>query len=382
MQKYKVLNIITGGLKSDGITTSWLSFCKEFNKEIINIPFTMDFASIDELSFASIEKKFIDEGFITPRLPPRYYSPFKYAIRLYKLLKDRQYDIIHVNGSSSLMIIEILIGWFAGVKVRISHSRNTSCHHNLINFMFKGLFNRLCNGKIACGKDAGEWLFGNHQYDIIYNGKDLNRFSYDLKYREDIRKKIEIENKFVIGHVGRFNNQKNHPFLIDVFEETLKKIPQSVLMLIGEGPLEGQVRDLVNSKNLSDKVIFTGAVDNVQDYLQGVDIMVFPSKYEGLPNVVLEWQAMGIPSVISDKITDECIVSDFVKMENIDGTVDEWVNSIIDLYKKYPNRQKNAEEGTKALRINGFDIQSSVSNLINIYNNLLSRQRNRISLTE
>ena len=356
MVKYKVLNIITGGLKNDGITNAWMSFCKEFNKSTSPIPFRMDFVNIETESSEDVIRTFHENGYLTPTLPSRYKKPIRYALALYGLLKNGNYDILHINGSSAFLILELLIGWFAKTKVRIAHSRNTMCNHKNIHLLLKAPFNWLCNGRIACGKDAGKWLFGNRKFEIIHNGKDLTRFSYQPDCRVKVRKQLNLNDKFVIGHVGRFNNQKNHRFLIEVFEKVKNCIPNSKLLLIGTGELEREIKELVVSKSLKDKVMFVGAVDNVPDFLQATDIMVFPSKYEGLPNVVLEWQAMGLPSIISDKITRECIVCDFIRMESIDGNVNGWVNSIMDFYKKYPNRQKNAEKGRNALKVIGFDI--------------------------
>lgn len=373
MKKYKVLNIITGGLINDGITNAWLTFCNEFKNEEDNIPFEMDFASIGNNNPAEIEKEFNDQGFNTPHLPLRSHNPLIYIIKLYTLLKKGKYDILHVNGSSSLIILELFIGLLAGIKVRIAHSRNTTSFHKTTHTLLKIPLNWIINGRIACGKDSGIWLFGKRKYDIIHNGKNLSKFYFIEERRHEIRKKYGIENKFVIGHVGRFNSQKNHPFLIDIFERISNIIPESVLILIGDGPLESQVRSLIVEKNLSEKVIFTGAVDNIPDLLQGVDIMVFPSKYEGLPNVVLEWQAMGIPSVISDKITNECAVCDLVKIEKLNDNIDDWVHDILDIYNTYPDRISKSREGIKALVDNNFDIYSCANKLVETYNLLLTR---------
>lgn len=377
MKQYKVLNIITGGLINDGITNAWLSFCKEFRRQSKHIPFKMDFVSISNKSSLEMMSQYNAEGFLTPSLPPRNSNLIRYGIKLYFLLKKGKYNIIHVNGSSSLIILELFIGWLAGTRVRIAHSRNTTANHKKTHAILKIPLNWIINGRLACGKDAGKWLFGNKEFDIIHNGKNLSKFSYDEDLRQNVRTKLDIGEKFVIGHVGRFNNQKNHQFLINVFEKLLKHIPESVLILIGDGPLESQVRDLIVSKGLSEKVIFTGAVDKVQDFLQGIDMMVFPSKYEGLPNVVLEWQAMGLPSVISDKITNECAVCDLVQIEKLDDNIDDWVQDIVKVYNNYPNRNIKSNEGKKALQDHCFDIHSCANNLVSAYNKLLSNNNKR-----
>lgn len=367
MRQFKILNIITGGLISDGITNSWLNFCKEFNKNAITLPFRMDFIFIKCESSEEMKILFNNEGIHTPVFPSRSRNTFRYIKKLYKVLKNEQYDIVHVNGSSSLIILEIFIAWMAGTKVRIAHSRNTRCNHKILHYMLRTPLNWLCNERISCGNDAGKWLFGNRNFEVIHNGKDLSRFSFNIDKRKEIRKRLNIDKNFVIGHVGKFNNQKNHTFLIDVFEKFHRTYPDSILLLIGDGPLFSEIQNIVSGKNLSEKVIFIGAVDNVQDYLQGIDIMVFPSLYEGLPNVVLEWQSMGIPSIISDRITTECIVSNLVKIEKLNSSYDTWVDDIVDIRNSYPERKKASINGKNALRVNNFDITKCSSMLQELY---------------
>lgn len=379
MNRVKILNLITGGLISDGITNSWLTFCKEFNNNTPNCSLQMEFACIEEKSSEEMENFFNKEGYRTPNLPSRWNHTLKYLFSLYKLLRKEEYDIIHVNGSSSLIIIEIFIAWIAGVKVRIAHSRNTQCNHKILHNIFKIPLNWLINGRIACGKDAGKWLFADKKFEVIHNGKDFSKFSYKFEKRKEIRNKLGLEDRFVIGHVGKFNLQKNHQFLIELFKKYSDLHPESILMLIGDGPLESEIKNNVSSLNLQDKVIFTGAIDNVQDYLQATDLMIFPSLFEGLPNVVLEWQAMGIPTLISDRITSECIVCNLVKVERLDADNEIWIKDIEEIRNNYPNREFSAQKGIASLKSKGFDITNCASKLTDYYIQLLEQQNIQLS---
>lgn len=371
MIRYKVLNIITGGISNDGITTSWLSFCKELSKKNYHDLIQMDFLAIEDISASEIILIIQNLGYKTPTISSRNRNTFKYMFNLYKILKKGHYNIIHVNGSSSIMLIELFIGWLAGVKVRIAHSRNTLCKYNNIHNVLKMPFNLFCNGRFACGVDAGKWLFGKRKFDVIHNGKDLKKFQFSLKTRNEVREKYSLHNNLVIGHVGKFNDQKNHSFLIEIFEKLLQSVPNSMLMLVGDGPLFNRINDIVNSKGLSEKVVFTGAVDNVANYLQGMDIMVLPSKYEGLPNVVLEWQAAGLPSIISDTITKECAVSDLVSFESINNGTDSWIKEIIRLKENVKDREKESEKGIDLLKKNGFEIEDAANILEESYSKLI-----------
>lgn len=364
----KVLNIITNGIDSNGIASSWLSLCRELQKSNHKSDLQMCFTySLDNSNLETI-RAFEKIGIKMILTPSRTKNSLKYILHLKQILKNGQYNILHVNGSSSLMSIELLAGYLAGIKVRIAHSRNTVCLHPILHRLLKIPFNMLTTGRMACGKDAGKWLFGDKEFTILHNGKDLAKFEFSESSRNNIRKKLEVESKFVVGHVGKFNNQKNHTYLIKIFEQLIKKIPNAVLVLIGDGELHMVIEDFAKQRGLLDKIHFLGAVDNVYDYLQGMDVMVFPSRFEGLPNVVLEWQASGIPSIISDKITSECIVTDFVQFESIESSPDEWVAKIMDLKDSFPNRKNNSLQGIINLKRNHFNISESVDNLIQFYN--------------
>lgn len=372
MKKYKVLNILTNGINSNGIASTWLSFCKELNEKAHQVPFEMYIPCDSDCSFNFI-RKFNDCGVATPKLPKRDSNPFGYFFSLCRLISKEHFEVVHVNGSSSLMAIELLAAWLTGVKVRIAHSRNTTCLNPILHKLLYYPFQILCNGRLACGRDAGMWLFGSNPFTIIHNGKKLDKFKFDIGRRNILRKELGLNDKFVVGHVGRFNEQKNQSYLIDIFELLLKEVPESRLILIGDGERMSSIKHKVEEKGILNNVIFTGAIDNVNDYLQAMDVMVLPSKYEGLPNVVLEWQASGIPIVISNNITSECIVTDFVETEDINFNPQSWVDKIIKTHKKFSNRKLNSERGIYALKKNGFELSESVERLIEVYNAAIAK---------
>jgi glycosyltransferase involved in cell wall biosynthesis len=370
MMKIKVLNVITGGLISDGITSSWLSFCEAINKDNLDDDVQIDFAFIEGVSENSIEEKFHSFGCNTPHLPSRMKNPLHYTKELIHLLKAGGYSIVHTNGSSSLLCFELYAGWRAAVKVRIAHSRNTNCSFKALHRFLKIPFSWLCNGRIACGQDAGRWLFGDRNFTILHNGKDFSKFCYSEHLRVETREKLLLKDKFVIGHVGKFNEQKNHRFLVDIFEEVKSEIPNSILYLIGDGPLLEDVKRYVDDKNLSTDVVFAGAINDVHKRLNAMDVMVFPSLFEGLPNVVLEWQAMGLPCIVSSSITRECAPSNLVRFLNLSQSANEWAKEVLAIYNSKYDRVVQSKEGTLALQKAGFDISKNAEQLMGLYKSM------------
>lgn len=186
----------------------------------------------------------------------------------------------------------------------------------------------------ACSEIAGKWLFGKKaiqqsNYRMIPNCVDCQRFAFSEQMRRQTREKLSItEDAFVVGHVGRFHEAKNHAFLIDIFEKLLESHSNVVLLLVGDGELRPQIEQLCAARGIHEKVIFAGAQGNVAPYYQTMDILAFPSLWEGLPVGVVEAQASGLPCVISATITKDVQLTDLVIYESLDKTAQEWAETV------------------------------------------------------
>lgn len=176
-----------------------------------------------------------------------------------------------------------------------------------------------------------------------------------------------------MGHVGLFHRQKNHPFLIDVFEEVCRHSGQYKLVLIGEGEDRGKIEEMVRQKGLTDKVIFLGRQSDVENWIQALDIMVFPSLFEGMPNVVLEWQLAGLPALISDVITKECGIMDTVSYLPLENGPAYWADQI--LHTPLNDRENTKEDIQKRFIEAGFDIKENAKVLKNKYIELLEKSK-------
>lgn len=360
----KVLNIITGGIMGDGITASWLNFCAAFRSDG---DISIEFAAPKPLSEEEYILRFEQLAFRTHLLPDRIKSPLRYLGRLVRLIRQNRYDIVHVNGSSAIMSLELLAAWIGGVKIRIAHSRNTQSSFHRLDRLLRPLFRRLTTLRIACGEEAGKWLFGRQPFQILHNGKFLHRFRFDDGQRTALRLAESLEDKIVIGHVGKFNEQKNHPFLIRVFREILSVLPSAHLYLTGTGPMLQNIKELVEQNGLENNVTFAGETDKIEERLLMMDYMILPSLYEGLPNVVVEWQASGLFSTVSSTVTRESAATDLVHFESLESTPAAWAETIVGRLKTGGDRKTLSDEAIEKLTAAGFDAESMVHNLKDLY---------------
>lgn len=265
--------------------------------------------------------------------------------------KHNEYRIIHVHRSSLSDINVLKIAKKHGIPYRIIHGHSTRTDGNLIHDILhkinKLFIKNYANIFFACSNSAAKWMYTkkiykNRLYQVINNGIEVEKFSFNRKIRELKRKEFGIENdKFVIGHVGRFHPVKNHDFLIDVFKEIYGQDKKTILLLVGDGELKTKIENKIKKEGLNNNVIFAGVRSDVNEILQAIDIFVFPSIYEGFPVTLVEAQTSGLPCVVSDSITKEVKLTD--KMFFLTLSKTEWVNKILQIKANF-NRQDESEK--------------------------------------
>ena len=177
-------------------------------------------------------------------------------------------------------------------------------------------------------------MFGSEIVEKLPNALTLENYAFKKEKREDIRRKINCNNLTVIGHIGRFTKQKNHDYLLKIFSEYLKINDGGILVLVGEGELQGEIRKKAELLNISEKIIFAGVRRDIPELMMAMDILVFPSFYEGMPNVVIEAQAAGLPCLISDKITKEVKLTDLVEFKSLKDQPSEWSDKINEMLER------------------------------------------------
>lgn len=288
-----------------------------------------------------------------PRLNP--FSP-SYLKALDGFFKEhKEYKIVHCH-QDCLSGIPLKYAKKNGVPFTIAHSHNANQDKNLkylVKLIAKKNISKYSDHLFACGKEAGEWMFKTSYFEILNNAIDTKRYIYNEEKSLEMKENLGVTDKFVIGHVGRFRPQKNHSFIIDVFKEVCEKEPNSTLLLVGDGPLEEEIKKKVDDLGLLDKVKFLGARDDVNDLMQAMDVFILPSLFEGFPLTMIETQASGLNCIISDKVPKECIVTKNVKRISLEESPKYWANEIIKSKNKTRKNLYNEIQDAK------FDIKSN-----------------------
>lgn len=353
----KILLINTVPLEKNGISTFIINSAVILSKRGLNVTILAP-NLVDEILKNKLEQNNVQ----LKQIINRKRNPLNYVHELKKFLKKEQFDVVHVNGNSTTMALELFIAKLANVKLRIAHSHNTTTQHPVVNRLLRPLFNFSVNGRIACNEAAGKWLFKSKSFVVIPNGIDLMQYKFDVNKRKKIRLKLGIkDNEILLGHVGEFNYQKNQIFLIYL----LKKLPSKYkLILIGKGKDLTNVKTAAVQRQLSDRIIFTGIVDNVQDYLAAMDIFLLPSRFEGQPFVLVEATASGLNCIVSNKVSRETNIANninFVSLKNIG----QW-RCVIEQYLK-PNREYKSSSNILSLTEQGYNAYKNIDKLINYY---------------
>lgn len=287
---------------------------------------------------------------------------------LCNLIRREQYDVIHAHtmfNSGWAM----LAGKRCGVPVRISHSHSALTVHRSIGkrayeALMRILILRYATHYVACGQKAGERLYGSRAFHrsgiVLLNGIDADAFRYDPTARKAIREKHGIEDRFVIGHVGHLAEVKNQSFLIDLMPNVLKRRTDACLIFLGEGNDRTKLEKQIRSLDLQDRVIMTGNVSNVNEYLSAMDVFAFPSLYEGMPLSIVEVQANGLPCIISDRVPRDVFVTELLKPLPIEDA-DAWIGAIL--------RASRTEPGSYAdvVKKKGLDVSTFLDRIYEMY---------------
>ena len=299
---------------------------------------------------------------------PQNFARYKRDIRVF--FKDHpEYRIIHSHMSE--------LGYFAfkeaakqGVPIRICHAHNAPHGFNMKMIMrdyFKKRMMPYLTHLFMCGVESGRWLYGKeneNRFIMLNNAVDASAYTYNPAKRTEMRLQLELTDELAVGNVGRFNQQKNHPFLLEIFAALLKKEPNAVLLLVGGGTDMQRIQAKAQTLGIAEKVRFLGVRSDVADVMQAMDVFVFPSLYEGLPVTMVEAQASGLPCLISDKVPSECVLTNgLVEKVPLSESPDAWAEKIIAKYGT-PRTDRRTE-----IAAHGFDITTEAVKLQEFYIN-------------
>ena len=283
------------------------------------------------------EKEFYDDEIIS--LGGKiYYTNFRKTLNVIKfkktlsnILKDHpEYKIIHIHATAIGKICTD-VARKCGVKTIIAHTHNNNAVKDWKYYpkiILRKLYTNGPTDFFACSEDAGRYTFKNRKFTVIYNAIDIDKFLFNQKAREDFRKELNIEDKFVIGNIGRLHKQKNQSFLIDIFYEIQKKKEDAILLIVGKGPLENKLKEKVRNLGINNKAYFLGNRKDVEKIYQGMDVFVLPSLYEGLGIVAVEAQVSGLPVIASTGVAKEANITDNIRNIDLNEPIDVWVEAI------------------------------------------------------
>lgn len=298
---------------------------------------------------------------------PLKHNPIKNFNSIKNIVKDNHYKIVHRHTGSAFGYFDLHAAKLGGANSLILHSHNNQAGNKYLHFLFSHFLKTDCI-KLACSKEAGEFLFGNNsEFKIINNAIECDRFKFNSSVREKIRSELDLNNKIVIGHVGRFENQKNHIYMIDLMKKLKKINPNFIIVCIGVGSLMDSFKKKVSKENLDKNFKFLGARNDVNDLMQAFDLFILPSLYEGFPFVLVEAQASGLVSFVSTNVPVECNVTGNVNFINLDCN-DDWVKMIINSVPKI--KSMNRENLCDFMIEKGYDINKNAKQLLDFYNSL------------
>ncbi|KAF1298822.1 hypothetical protein BAU15_14155 [Enterococcus sp. JM4C] len=347
--------------KKSGVMSVVMNFYKNIDREKIQFDFLC--FDVEEENYA---QEITELGGKIYYIDSKYQkNPFKMKKEIMNFLKKHNYSIIHYHATS-IWKVALKVSIELGIKNRIAHSHATTYSESRIGaFRNKILSRNLvkeANYYLACSTEAGELLFKQRKVKLLHNAIDVERFSYDSAKRKEYRKLLGLEGQYVIGHVGRFSEQKNHDYLIDLFSEYHKNNGDSKLLLVGNGPLQKEIEGKIRSLNLNSVVKVVGFNSEVENYYQAMDLFVMPSLYEGLPVAGIEAQASGLPCLFSQTISKEVSLCEDVAFFDITKEVSK--NTVlIDRMKKRVIREKMSD----IVREKNYDIKSEAKELQDLY---------------
>ena len=346
-----------------GVESLLMSLYRNIDREQVQFDFLVE-TKEDLTAFDEIEKyggKVYTLDKLNKKAPWKYLKDVKDFFYTYA----KNYNVLHCHNMERGLAVLYYAKKYQ-INCRIFHAHTDSFvgvnYEKLIPFIVRldiGLSTHL----FACSKAAGDFQFSDSQrpYIIVKNAIDTKLYSFNPNKRVEIRKKMNFENTFVIGHTGRFAYAKNHARIIDIFKEVYSENVDARLLLVGDGPLKQEIELKVNNLGLSKVVVFTGSIDNIEDVLQSMDVFLLPSFFEGFCISLLEAQSTGLHCVTSDIIPHEVELTPLISQLSLDDSSINWRDEILKwkIYKR--------ESQQSLIKKNGYDIKENSKWLMGFY---------------
>lgn len=348
----RILQIV-GTMHPGGIENFIMNLYEKIDREKFQFDFVVHLRK--ENDHTEQIKKLGGNVYEIPRLTK---DPIGSLSMLYKIVKKNKYQIVIRHTANALVAPQLLAAKMAGAKT-ICHSHNETDPQALLHKIGKVLMKLVTDKRLACSQKAGEWMFDKKEFRVIHNAINVNKFVYSEEKAGKVRDEFSLQDKHVYGHIANFRESKNHMFLLEVYKEIAKLDDKAVFFCLGEGELRQEIEKKIKELSLEDRVILTGIRHDVENFMSCMDVLIFPSFFEGLPLTLIEAQIAALPAIISDTITKEVIITDgLVTMESIKDKPEIWAKKALELLKdgKVQSRQCQRE----AIRKAGYDMDELV----------------------
>lgn len=360
MNRPMVVLHVVGRLDIGGAESRIMDLYRNIDREKVQFHFMQH--TKDRCAFEEEVERLGGKVYHVPRFNVKNYFSYKKAWE--EFFKSHPEIKVVQGHMTSTAAIYLPIAKKAGVEVTIAHARSAGVDPGMkgkiTRFLRRNLYEK-CDYRFTCSEMAGEAVFGDQNQILrkatfISNAIDVDKFKFDEETREQIRYELGIKNKFVIGHVGRFAHMKNHKYMLQILKQCIeiekeKKLPETVLMFLGDGELKEEMMEQAAAMGISSRVLFMGNKRDVYRYYQAMDYFLLPSLYEGLPGTAVEAQASGLPGIMSDTVTREAVVTDLLQVRSIKEEPRLWAEEIMKSNKKdriiYAQKVKDASFDVK-----------------------------------
>lgn len=306
----------------------------------------------------------------------KVFNYFQYVNAWNNFLSENQYDIVHGHSTNSASIY-LQVAKKHGC-VTVAHCHSAGFRGNRIQKIVKAFFaskvKNVADYWFSCSEKAAEHLYGKRYkeykyYYTIPNAINVENYRFSEQTRERIRNGLNLtKDVFLCGHVGSLTTPKNHLFLLDIFKSVLLIKPTARLVLCGEGPLRQEIESKANNLNIIDKIFLSGVVRNPHEYMMAMDVLVFPSIFEGFPITIIEAEATGLPVVMSDVITKEVDLTDCINRCSLKDEPEKWASIICKTGEKRDRYDKN-----EIIKVSKYNIKTSVENIMILYEKMLKQ---------
>jgi glycosyltransferase involved in cell wall biosynthesis len=370
MHPIRVLHILGGIFHHGGTEAFIMNYYRHIDRSAVQFDFVVH--GFDKGVYDDEIEEMGGKIFHVPIKSRDYLGNIK---ALKSILGSGEYSIVHSHMDAMGMVV-LKIAQKCHIPIRIAHSHNT-CHqtNNKIQFALhehaRKNITKYATHLFACSVAAGKWLFGDSaikkdNFQVAKNAIAFEHFRFDKGKRALFREQLDVNDNFLVGHIGRFSEQKNHIFLLDIFAELLKQNQRARLALVGDGHLRSSIEEKAKKLGISDNVLLLGARQDASDLINAFDVFLLPSLFEGLPVVLTEAQANGLKCVVSDSITKEVAFFDTVTFVPLSNSPAEWAKQVLE-FSTVEDDGETRTVARKDFTETGYDVEEAARSLQEFY---------------